>query len=99
MNKYIVLYHGPTTAPNAQHEGWPEWFKKIGSNLVAIGSPMTTSMSVSAEGVSSPSNAGLNGYSIISASDIEQAAYMLKDHPYTRLGDEYTIEVFEAPKS
>jgi hypothetical protein len=33
MNRFLVLYVGPATPPDASHEGWPEWFAKLGDRL------------------------------------------------------------------
>jgi hypothetical protein len=34
MNRFLVFYVGPATPPDASHEGWPEWFAKLGDRLV-----------------------------------------------------------------
>ena len=34
MNRFLVLYVGPATPPDASHEGWPEWFAGLGERLV-----------------------------------------------------------------
>jgi len=40
MHNFILLYRGPTTPPDASHQGWPEWFARTGDRLVDVGSPM-----------------------------------------------------------
>src|SRR5579859_4941331 len=52
MPAYILLYRGPTGPEDASHEGWPEWFAKIGDSLIDIGSPMPNGDAVAAEGES-----------------------------------------------
>jgi hypothetical protein len=40
MKKLLLLYKGPATSPDASHEGWPQWFNKLGDKLVDRGLPM-----------------------------------------------------------
>jgi hypothetical protein len=97
MKKFLVLYNGPATPPDASHAGWPEWFEKTGSNVVSVGSPTTDRRSLHSNGSVSKQTTSLNGYCILQAADIEEAVNLLKDHPFL-LGDEYTVEVFEIPR-
>lgn len=98
MKKFIILYKGPATPPDASHEGWPEWFEKIGGALIDIGSPMMGGHTIYGNGSADDSATSFNGYGIIQAEDMAQAMRLLKDHPYLAMGDEYAIEVFEVPK-
>jgi hypothetical protein len=45
MKRFLLLYSGPPAPPDATHEGWREWFAKIGDALVDLGSPMKTASS------------------------------------------------------
>jgi hypothetical protein len=94
----MLLYSGPATPPNASHEGWPEWFERVGERLVDMGSPMVEGSVVRSEGTTTDTATGLNGYSIIRAADRDEALGLLKDHPLLRLGGEYAIEIFEVPR-
>lgn len=94
MQKYIVLYKGPQTPPDASHEGWPEWFKGLGEKLIDRGSAMLNGTTLSG-GPGEQSATNLNGYSIICAQDAAEAKSLLKDHPYLKLGSGYSIEMFE----
>jgi hypothetical protein len=98
MMRFVLLYSGPPTPPDASHEGWPEWFGKIGDALVDLGSPTANGFVVHADGSTSGHPRGLNGYSIVQAEDRGAALDLVRDHPFLALGSEYTIEVFEAPK-
>ena len=40
MGRFMLLYVGPATPPNASHKGWPEWFAKLSDRLIDRGSPM-----------------------------------------------------------
>ena len=95
MKKFLVLYQGPATPPDASHEGWPQWFHKLGDHLVDRGSPMTHGHSLRGDGSTGDSRVSLNGYSIIQAEEREEALRLLHDHPYLSLGQEYTVEMFD----
>jgi hypothetical protein len=96
--KYLLLYNGPPTPPNPSHEGWPEWFGKLGDSLVDLGSPMTNGVVVHSDGSTDDRTTSLNGYGIVEAEDRDRLLDLLKDHPFLALGGEYAIEVFEVPK-
>ncbi len=95
MHKFILLYKGPVPQPDASHEGWPEWFAKIGDKLVDRGSPMLNGQVIETAGLSTDKATSLNGYSIIQAEDCGAVQDLLKDHPYLTQGEAYTIEIFE----
>ena len=98
MKRFLLLYKGPPTPPQASHGGWPEWFTEIGDGLVDLGSPMANGVVLHADGSTSADAAGLNGYSLIQAEDRSEALDLVRDHPLLALGSEYAIEVFEVPK-
>lgn len=97
MKRFLLLYSGPPTPPDASHEGWPEWFKGIGDALVDRGSPMANGFVVHSDGTTSDDASGLNGYGIIQAEDRREALELLRTHPILALG-EWSIEVFEVPR-
>jgi|RhiMetdeSRZDD1v2_1073273.scaffolds.fasta_scaffold1364851_2 hypothetical protein len=98
MKSFIVLYSGPTTPPDASHEGWPEWFEGLGHRLVDLGSPMLNGFVAHADATSSDAPAPLRGYSVIQAEDRDEVLRLLRDHPFLVGGREHTIEVFEVPR-
>ena len=96
MVKYMLFYNGPATPPGASHAGWKDWFGKLGDALLDQGSPIVPNGAVMhGDGSITESAARLNGYSVISANTRNDALELIKDHPYLRLGSDYTIEVFE----
>jgi hypothetical protein len=97
MVRFLVLYKGPPTPPDAAHEGWPEWFESIGDALVEVGSPMMDGVVLHPDGSTSDDATGLRGYSLIQAEDRSGALDLLRDHPLLPLG-EWAIEVFEVPR-
>ena len=96
MKKYMLLYKGPATPPDASHEQWTVWFNKIGDKLVNVGSPMDNGFVLHNDGATSDSATSLNGYSVIQAEAISDVISLVKDHPFLSLGsNEYSIEIFE----
>ncbi|HEX6482929.1 MAG TPA: YciI family protein [Ktedonobacteraceae bacterium] len=95
MKKFLLLYQGPATPPDASHEGWPQWFTRLGDKLVDRGSPMAHGRSLRGDGSAGDSAISLNGYSIIQAEDRDEALGLLHDHPYLSPGNEYTVEIFD----
>jgi hypothetical protein len=97
MKRFLMLYSGPPTPPNPSHEGWPEWFRKIGDALVDRGSPMANGLVLHADGSTSDDTASLRGYGLIQAEGRHAALDLVRDHPLFGAGSEYTIELFEVP--
>jgi hypothetical protein len=97
MKRFMVLYVGPATPPDASHEGWPAWFDKLGNRLVDRGSPMADGLVLHGDGSTGAPAAHLNGYSIIQADDVDDARRLAKDHPYLMLGREHSIHVYSLP--
>lgn len=98
MKRFLLLYNGPATPPEASHEGWPEWFDKIGDALVDLGSPMVNGVALRGDGSTSEKTTSLNGFSVVQAEDREGVLDLIADHPFVLLGREYAIEVFEVPR-
>jgi hypothetical protein len=86
VKRFLLLYKGPATPPNASHEGWPAWFHKLGGKLVDKGEPLRNGCALDGDGSTSESTTHLNGYSLIRATDIREALSLLCDHPYLPLG-------------
>jgi hypothetical protein len=97
MKRFLLLYCGPPPPPNPSHEGWPEWFHKIGGALVDRGSPMANGVVLHADGSTRDESAPLRGYGLIQAEGRDEALELVRDHPLLALGSEYTIEIFEVP--
>ena len=97
MKRFLMLYSGPPTPPDASHAGWWEWFGKLGDALVDRGSPMVDGVVVRSDGSTGDDVARLNGYGIIQAEDRSAALALLRDHPLLAAGQDYAIELFELP--
>ncbi len=96
MRTFVLLYNGPPTPPGASHEGWPEWFQRLGDRLVDKGAPLSDGFVVHADGTTSAAATSLNGYSIIRAESRDAVADLVRDHPFLVGGPEYRVEVFDA---
>jgi hypothetical protein len=97
VKRFLLLYKGPPTPPDATHEGWPEWFEGIGDALVEVGLPMKDGVVLHADGSTSDDATGLRGYGLIQAEDRSEAIDLLRDHPLLSLG-KWVIELFEVPR-
>lgn len=94
MTKYLLLYRGPVTPPNAPHDRWPAWFASAGTRLIDRGSPMRDGQALHADGSLNGAESRVNGFSIVEVGGLEEARTMLDDHPYLELSDEHSIELF-----
>ena len=97
MARFMVLYVGPPTPPDASHEGWPAWFDKLGDKLVDRGSPLANRLALHGDGSTGGAATRLNGYSIIQAADMDEALGLVRDHPYLAQGRGYSIEAYLLP--
>jgi hypothetical protein len=97
MKRFMLFYMGPSVA-RPTHEGWPEWFSKIGDALVDRGSPLKNGVVLHSDGSTNNDAMSLNGYCVIQADDRDQALDLVRDHPLLALGSDYTIELFEFPQ-
>jgi hypothetical protein len=98
MKRFLLLYNGPHTPPGASHEGWREWFDKIGEALVDVGSPLVNGVALHGDGSSSNKTTSLNGFSVVQAENQDAVLDLIADHPFVLIGSEYKIEVFETPR-
>jgi hypothetical protein len=80
MPKFLFTYHPPKDYVAGRPdmvEAWMGWFTTIGSDVVEMGLPVTTS-----DGVGNCSeDTRLGGYSIISADDLDAAKTIAKGCP------------------
>ncbi len=100
MGKFVLAYRGGSMAetPEAQQkvmEQWMGWFGQLGSAVVDGGAPFGPAKSISSAGaVSDGGAAGLTGYSIVDASDLDDAVAKAKGCPVLSSGG--SVEVYEA---
>ncbi len=101
MAKFLLVYHGGSH-PESEEEvkqvmdAWGQWFGTLGAAVIDGGNPVGKSStvnqdgSVSGDGGSNPAS----GYSLIEASDINDATTKAKGCPILAAGG--SIEVAEA---
>lgn len=101
MAKYLFVYHGGTKPGSAEEaakvmDAWGQWFGTLGNSIVDGGNPVGDSSTVNADG-SISSDGGANpasGYSLIEASDLEDACAKARACPLLASGG--SVEVAEA---
>lgn len=92
MNKYLVLYHAPTSArelmasatpeqAQAGMEAWMTWAKRCGDAIVDLGVPLGGGTHVEA-GSSAPAQGTVTGYSVLQADSLDTANGLLDGHPH-----------------
>jgi hypothetical protein len=101
MAKYLFIYHGGR-APSSPEEGkkimnaWGTWFGSLGAAVIDGGNPVGKSSTVKTDG-SLAEGGGANpvsGYSLIEASDLQDAHKKAKGCPLLVAGG--TIEIAQA---
>ncbi len=101
MSKYLFVYHGGSNPESPEEvaevlDTWGQWFGTMGSDVIDGGNPVGISSTVQSNG-SVVDNGGENpasGYSLIEASDLNEALTRAKECPILSAGG--TVEVAEA---
>jgi hypothetical protein len=98
MGKYVFAYRGGSMSetPEAQEaamKAWIDWFGTLGNAVVEAGNPFGASAAVQADGSPGPATAGLTGYSVLQADDLELATKLAGGCPILAGGG--TVEVYE----
>lgn len=100
MPKFVFVYHGGKM-PETQEEGqrqmalWGAWMQGLGGDLVDGGNPVGQSRTVFADRVADDGGANpASGYSLVNASDIDDAIAKAKGCPILQSGG--SVEVAEA---
>ena len=101
MPKYLYSYHGGGDMPESEEEGqkimqaWMSWFGTLGSAVVDGGNPLGATKTVLANGSAKDGGGAnpVNGYSIVSAANLDEAVKMAKGCPNLAAGG--SVEVGE----
>ena len=99
MAKYHFAYSGGATPGNEAEqkksmENWMAWFGVLGDSIVDPGNPFGPSKSVSANGVSNAGAAGLSGYTLVNAINLDAAVELAKGCPI--ISDGGFVDIYEA---
>lgn len=101
MAKYLFVYHGGSKPESEEDvakvmDAWGQWFGSMGSAVIDGGNPVGMSSTVESNS-SVVNNGGANpasGYSLIEASDLDDAIAKAKGCPIFERGG--TVELAEA---
>ena len=95
MGKYVYVYYAGTS-DGGSAEAWGAWFGKLGDKLVDPGNPFgDDGKAVNKEGIMAVKDMPATGYSIVSASNMEEATEMAKGCPLMS-ADDGAVCVYEA---
>lgn len=99
MAKFVYIYTGGQAAgtPEAQEQvmqAWDAWFQTLGDSVSDMGNPFGTSATVTDRGASDSGAAKATGYSVITATSLEDATSNAKGCPILETGG--SVEVYEA---
>jgi hypothetical protein len=99
MGKYVYAYKGGGMGATeeeqaAQMAAWQAWFGQLGSAIVDGGNPFAGSAEVTASGTDGAASSHLTGYTVVSASSLDDAATKARGCPIFDRGG--TVEVYEA---
>jgi len=99
MGKYVFAYRGGGMAATEEEqaksmEAWGAWFGTLGDAVVEIGNPFGGSTAVTSGGSNGAAGSGLTGYSVVSASSLEDAAAKAGGCPIFSSGG--SVDVYEA---
>ena len=92
MPKFLVTYHGsnmphdPESMARAR-DAFMQWAGKTGAALVDPGSPIVGARTVSSKGTHDGyADDQFNGWSVVEAADLNAAAKLVADHPFSGRG-------------
>ena len=99
MGKYVFAYRGGGMAATEEEQAkamqaWQVWMGELGDSLVDIGNPFAGSTAVTVGGSNGTASSGLTGYSVVSASSLDDAAAKTRGCPIFASGG--SVDVYEA---
>jgi hypothetical protein len=99
MGKYVFAYKGGGMAATEEEQAsamqaWQAWMGELGDSLVDVGNPFAGSRAVTVGGSNGTAGSGLTGYSIVTASSLDDAAAKTRGCPIFANGG--SVDVYEA---
>ena len=99
MGNYVFAYKGGGMARteeerNAAMAAWGAWFQGLGDSVVDMGAPFGGSAAATGNGAGGAAGSGLTGYSIVSASSLDDAVGKTGGCPVFASGG--SVDVYEA---
>ena len=90
MNKYMIAYYGGDN-PASKEEGmkhreeWQKWIQSLGDKVVNPGTPLPSSMLVTAESVEEDTNSqAMKGFAVVQAETMDAAVEIAKADPFLK---------------
>ncbi|MBV9544834.1 MAG: hypothetical protein JOY61_10690 [Chloroflexi bacterium] len=99
MPNYVLIYKGGAMGQSEAERNqimaaWGQWFGSLGQDVVDGGNPFGPSRSIGANGsVGGGATSGLTGYSILKASNLDEATEKARGCPVLKGGG--SVEVYE----
>jgi len=98
MGKYVFAYKGGGMAATEEEQAqamqaWQAWMGELGDSLVDVGNPFAASTAVTGGGSNGTASSGLTGYSIVSASSLDDSAAKTRGCPIFASGG--SVDVYE----
>lgn len=98
MAKYVLAYRGGAMAETEEAQqaamaAWGAWFGSLGDAVVDGGNPFGPGTVVTSSGTGGSATAGLTGYSILAAPDLDAAAELAAGCPIVQEGG--SVDVYE----
>lgn len=98
MGKYVLVYHGGGMPESEEQQAqvmaaWEAWYGELGESILDGGNPFGQTRNVTTEGIAGANDNPVSGYTIVSATDIDDAAAKAKGCPILDAGG--SIEVAE----
>ena len=93
MKKFVFLYYGWEQPTPAIAEAWMSWFASLDDRIINSGNPFGGGREVTRDGVRdlSADTSPIAGYSIISATDFDEAEQLLDGLPFID-----SVRIYEA---
>ena len=96
MTRWVLVFHGGDTpeepSPSVM-DRWMAWFAELGDSVVDIGAPLRPAATVAADGLPSEGTGPnpANGYTVISAENLDDAVALAKGCPGLSSGGSVTL--------
>jgi hypothetical protein len=104
MPVFLITYHGagdPPASAEARDQmmaAFGAWVASVGDHMVDPGAPLGPTKSVSSAGVSDDGpGAGVQGYSVLKADDLDAAVGLVESHPFVARGGSLRVSEAIAP--
>jgi len=74
---------------------WMPWKEMMSEKLLDFGSPLTNGIRLNSDGSTKRSKKDVRGYSMIQATDMEEAIQLFKQHPHLKWSEDCSLELYK----